>query len=329
MPKHLKNLLRFTWIFCLFGLLPIPKDGYAEIVDRIVAVVNDDIITLFELNQSLKPYAERIMQSGFSPEKEQQMLYKVREDILNQLIEQKIEAQEIKLSNITVSEKEIDNTIERIKEVNFYTDENLRAALDNEGITMETYRQRLKEQMLRTRLVNLKVKSKIVITNEDIKSYYEKHQDKYGGKKKYHLRNIIIKVPLFADNEEKLKIQKRMEAVLEQLAAGESFEALAAMYSESSLADQGGYLGEFELEALSPQLQQAIKDMTAGEYTQVLDTDQGYQIFFIDDVETTPGKTLEEVSPEIERILFNEVVNQKFREWIEDLRKQSHIKVIK
>lgn len=329
MLKHLAYFLRYSLIFCMLGLLPIPKDGRAEIVDRIVAVVNDDIITLFELNRSFEPYAERIVQSGLPPEKEQQMLYKLREDILNQLIEHKIEDQEIKLSNITVSEKEIDRTIERIKEVNFYTDENLREALAKEGITMETYRQRLKEQMLRTKLVNLKVKSKIVITNEDIKSYYAKHPDKYGGTKKYHLRNIIMKVPLFADDKERLEIQKRMEDVLEKLTAGESFETLATMYSESSIADQGGYLGVFELEDLSPQLRNAVKDMTAGEYTPVLDTDQGYQIFFVEDIITTPGKTLEEVSPEIERILFDEVVNKKFEAWIVDLRKQSHIKIIK
>lgn len=329
MLKHSACFMIFALIFGMIGFLSIPKSGCAEIVDRIVAVVNDDIITLFELNRSFKPYAERIKQSGFAPEKEQEMLYKVREDILNQLIDQKIEDQEIKLSNITISKKEIDETIERIKSLNFYTDEDLRAALAKEGITMEKYRQGLKEQMLRTKLVNIKVKSKIVITNKDIKSYYENNPDKYGGMKKYHLRNIIMTVPLLADEKEKLEIQTKMDSVLEKLIAGESFKTLAMIYSESSMAAKGGDLGWFELDNLSPQLQNAIKEMTAGEFTPVLDTDQGYQIFFVEDVETTPGKPLEEVSPEIERILFNEDVDKKFRAWIEDLRKQSHIKIIR
>ncbi len=327
--KHLACFMRYTLAFCMLGLLLIPKDACAEIVDRIVAVVNDDIITLFELNRSFQPYAERIKQSGFTTEKEQKMLYKLREEILNQLIDQKIEDQEIKLSNITISEKEIDATIERIKGLNFYSDEDLRAALEKEGITMESYRQRLKEQMLRTKLVNVKVKSKIVITNKDIESYYENNRDKYGGMKKYHLRNIIMKVPLLADEKEKLEIQTRMDTVLEKLVAGESFEALAMTYSESSMAAKGGDLGWFELDNLSPQLQNAIKEMTAGEYTPVLDTDLGYQIFLVEDVVTTPGKPLEEVSPEIERILFNEIVDKKFKSWIEDLRKQAHIKIIR
>lgn len=329
MLKHLAYCLIYTLVFCMFDFFSIPKDGRAEIVDRIVAVVNDDIVTLFELNRSFKPYAERIRQSGFTSEKEQKMLYKVREDILNQLIDQKIEDQEIKLSNITISEKEIDETIERIKGSNFYTDEDLRAALAKEGITLEKFRQRLKEQMLRTKLVRIKVKSKIVITNKDIKSYYENNRDKYGGMKKYYLRNIIMKVPLLADEKEKLEIQTRMDSVLEKLMAGESFETLAMTYSESSMAAKGGDLGWFELDNLSPQLQNAIKGMTAGEYTPVLDTDQGYQIFFVEDVVTTPGKPLEEVSPEIERILFNEIVDKKFQSWIEDLRRQSHIKIIR
>ena len=111
--------------------------------------------------------------------------------------------------------------------------------------------------------------------------------------------------------------------------AGESFETLAMMYSESSMSAKGGDLGWFEFDNLSPQLQNALKGMAAGEYTPVLETDLGYQVFFVEDVVTNPGKPLEEVSPEIERLLFNEVVDKKFKSWIEDLRKQSHIKIIR
>ncbi len=323
--KHLVFTVVFTAL-CFSGNF---KAEGAEVVDRIVAVVNDDIISLFELNQSLKPYTEKIRALGYTSEKERKMLFKVREDILNQLIDQKLTDQEIKRFRIAISEKEIDSAIERIKEVNFYTDEELKEALAREGLTIEKYRKRMKEQMLRTKLVNLEIKSKIVITKEDIKSYYESHADEYGGENKYHLRNIIMKVFSAANEAEKLAVYKKMESILAKLKDGESFEAMAAAYSESSLASEGGDLGLFGLDDLSPQLQEAIRGLNAGEFTSVLDTDQGYQIFFVQDIIKTQGRSLEEVSPEIEEKLFNEIVDEKFRSWLEGLRKRSCIKIVK
>jgi peptidyl-prolyl cis-trans isomerase SurA len=330
--KTLTYLMRcviYFAIFCGLCLSSTNKIESAEVVDRIVAVVNDDIITLFDLGHLLKPYVEKIEQANYSTETAQKMLYRVREDALNQLIDRKLTDQEIKRTKITISEKELDDRIEQIKTANFYTDEDMREGLAKSGLTMEEYRQQMKDQILRIKLINLEVKSKIVITTEDIKAYYEKHQNKYAGKEKYHLRNIIMKVPPLADDNDKFEIKTKMDSVLAKLNAGESFDTLAMIYSESSLAAEGGDLGLFELDSLSPQLKAAIKEMKAGEFTSVIDTDQGYQIFFVQDVSKTPGKSLEDVSSEIERILYDEIVNNKFQAWVEDLRKQSHIKIIR
>jgi len=329
MVKYVVYCIIYSFCFCTFGFPLVAKAESAEVVDRIVAIVNDDIITLLELNRSFKPYSEKIRALGYSTDKERKMLFKVREDILNQLIDQKIKDQEIKRFNIKISEKDIDQTIERIKEANFYTDEDLRAALAKDGLSLEEYRERIKEQILRTRLVNIKVKSKIVITKEDIKSYYENHQDKYGGKKKYHLYNIIIKVPSFADEKEKLEIKARMDSILKELNEGKSFETMANNYSKSSSGTEGGDLGLFGLDECSPQLRNIIKEMKAGEFTSVLDTDHGSQIFFVKEIVQNSGKPLEDVSPEIEEILFNEIVEKKYQSWLEDLRKQSVINIIK
>jgi len=312
MIKYVVYCIIYSFCFCMFGFPLVAK---AEIAD--------------ELNRSFKPYAEKIQALGYSTDKEHKMLFKVREDVLNQLIDQKLKDQEIKRFGIKISEENIDKTIERIKEANFYTDEDLRAALVRDRLTMEEYRERVKEQILRTRLVNIKVKSKIVITKEDIKSYYENHQDKYGGKKKYHLCNIIIKVPSFADEKEKLEIKARMDSILKELNEEKSFETMAKNYSESSLGAEGGDLGLFGLDELFPQLRNIIKEMKAGEFTPVLDTDQGFQIFLVKEIVQTSGRPLEDVSSEIEGILFNEIVEKKYRSWLEDLRKQSTIKTIK
>jgi peptidyl-prolyl cis-trans isomerase SurA len=93
------------------------------VVDRIVAVVNDEIITLYDLNETLKPYEENIQALSYSPEKARETLFKLRADLLNKLVDEKLADQQIKKNNLTISSREIDSTIERIKESRSYTDE--------------------------------------------------------------------------------------------------------------------------------------------------------------------------------------------------------------
>ena len=173
--------MSFMFIFLLTALA-IPfnnKVEGADVVDRIVAVVNDDIVTLYELNRAIKPYADKIGALEYSMEKKKEMLFRVREDVLKQLVDEKIRDQEIRRTNRRVSEEDIDLAIEQTKKANYFTDEDLRDALAKDGFTLEEYREKLKEQILRGKLINLEVKSKIVITKEEIKSYYENHIDKY------------------------------------------------------------------------------------------------------------------------------------------------------
>jgi len=138
-----------------------------------------------------------------------------------------------------------------------------------------------------------------------------------------------MQVPSFASEEEKLVVSEKMEMVLAKLKSGESFDKMADIYSESRFFGDEGGLGLFELKELSSKIREAIKDMTAGEFTPVLDTDQGYQIFYIQEIVNVPGKSIEEASSEIEDILYKEIVDKKFLSWLDELRKKSHIKIIK
>lgn len=318
----------FVLILMLMATVSSGVEG-VEYIDRIVAVVNDDIVTLAELNDLLKPYTSQIQASNYPAQQERKMIFSIREKVLDELIRQRLTDQEIRKANISVSDPEIDSTIERIKEARLFTDEELREALGQRGLSMEKYRSQLKTQILRTKLINLEVKSKIVITEEDITAYYKSHPEIYGGEKKFHLRNIMLKRPLLPDKRAIAAVYQRMETIIEKVKSGESFEKMAMEYSESPLAADGGDLGSFELKALSPQIQDAIKGLGPGECTDVLETDQGYQLFYIDEIITAPGKSIEEVSGDIREKLFNEIVDKKFQSWLEDLREKSHIRMIK
>ena len=298
-------------------------------VDRIVAIVNDEIITLYDLNEALKPYVSNIKALGYSAERERETLYQVRNDLLDQLINRKLTDQEIKRLNIEISEIEVEKAIERIKSARSYTDEDLRKGLAQQGMTMEDYRNEIKEQILRARVVNQEIKSKVVITSDDIQAYYENHQEKYAGEKKYKLWNLYCKIPAMAGPGEKEAALDQMKIVAEQLEQGESFEDVVKQKSESDSAVQGSELGMFRFEELSPKLQAAVKELKVGEYSPIIDTEFAYQMIYVEKILETQGKSLDAVEKEIQETLYNEYVNARFQEWLDELRKRSHIKIIR
>lgn len=294
------------------------------LVNRIVAEVNDDIITLYELDLAATPYIRRVRTMGRPLTEERELLYEVRENMLNQLIDHKLTDQEVRRYNISVSEEAIDNTIEEIKKRSLITDQQLRAGLNEDGMTMEDYRQKIRSQILRTRLVNRQIKSKIVITEEDIQAVYEKNLADYGGETLYRLRQILVSL---SDGE--AQSQQKMEMILVKFGEGTAFADLAREYSDGPTATAGGLVGEFKLDDLATPIRNALTGLKAGEHTSIIKTDRGLQIFYIDEIKVIAGQSLEQMKPEIESKLYDQIVNRKFQSWLLELRERSHIKIIR
>ncbi|MDL2268596.1 SurA N-terminal domain-containing protein [Desulfosarcina sp. OttesenSCG-928-A07] len=297
-------------------------------VDRIIAIVNEDIILLSELNARMAPYVERVRQEGLSPVQTSQMLAKLRQDMIDRMVDEKLTDQEVRRQDLSVDDAEIDSTIERIKVSNSFTDEDLRAFLEREQTTMDAYRQKIREQLLRFRLVNYQVKSRIVITDEDIQNYYDRNPDLYGDEMVYHLRNITFPMPTSATPAQRAEVRKQMETIHEKLVSGGDFAALAQTYSKGPGADRGGDIGQFKRSSLSGQIQSALSGLNSGEFTQILDTDRGLQLFYVESVTSGEGRSVEAARQEIQQKLFEERVDAKFVSWLEDLRSRSHIKIL-
>jgi peptidyl-prolyl cis-trans isomerase SurA len=327
--NYRKGRRRLAAIACILVVITAASAGRlraqeTEVVDRIVAVVNADIISLYDLNRAFGPFEANIKALRYPPEKERQTLFQVRSDVLNQLIDSQLADQQVKRYQISVTRKEIDTTVERIKEARAFTDEQLREGLAAQGLTMEEYRKEIEAQILRTKLVNREVKSKIVITREDIEAYYERHKEKYAGEKKYYLWNIFTK----ASPSEKAAALKQIQAVEAELKQGASFETLVKELNESSSPVKGTDLGLYRRDELSPELQAVVGKMKAAEYSQVLDTNFGYQIIYVQEIQDTPPQPLEEVEADIKQLLYSEYVDTRYQEWLEELRAKSYIKII-
>ena len=311
------KLLQFFLIIFIINVY----HAQAVLIDKIIAVVNNDIITLTELNEILIPYSQKIMMSNYGQNEQKEMLDSLKNNILDKLIDDKLADEQIREANISIDKKEIDEEIERIKSQRLFTQEEFEKALIEQGTNIYEYRKKIKEQKLRFKLYHIMIKSKIVITDNDIKAYYDSHPEKYQPKKKYHLRSIV-KTNISESSKDDLN------KVLNQLNEKVSFIDLAKKYSDSNLASEGGDLGFYSLDELSEIIREAVKDLTDGQYTQIIETDVGYQILFVEKIQMIGGKELKDVKDEISELLFNEVLEKKYKAWLKNIRDKSYIKLL-
>jgi len=278
-----------------------------EIVDRIVAVVNNDIITLSELNNATRQFMERIAASDKSRADKEEMIQSVEQDILHKMIDR---------IQISVSDADIQSAIENFKQTNNMDQKSLEKRLEAEGITWEKYRERIREDLLQSMLINRAVRSKVIITREDIETYYEQHADKFKGEKKYQLRNIL------------LDTEQATQEVVSRLDKGLSFQEAARRYSLAANADEGGDLGVFDIDNFNDAIKEAVLPLEKGEYSRVIRAGQGYQIIYVEDILVSGGKTLEEAKDEIQDILYRKQGEEKFARWIDSLKKNAHVKIM-
>jgi peptidyl-prolyl cis-trans isomerase SurA len=298
----------------------------AEVVDRIVAVVNDDIIRLVELNKAFEPIEKQIQSKGFPAEKEREIIYEERMKTLNNLVDDKLVDQKIDEAGITVKDSEIDSAIERIKSMNKYSQEDLELALTSSGLNLKDYREEVKKQILRNKLVNQEVTSNIVITHSDIQTYYDTHPDTYKTQKRYLLRNILMAYP--AEIESRTVVRSRMDQVFEQLKNGAPFKEMAEDHSQAINSVDGGRLGFFTIDDMSDDIKAAVSPLKPGEFSSIIETENGFQIFYVEEIAETPSKSFNEASDEIRQKLYEDQVNEKLKTWIEQLKKEAHIKIM-
>ena len=203
----------------------------------------------------------------------------------------------------------------------------MRAALKDEGMAWEDYRKQVGDQLSRARLVNEQVRTKIVITDEQCRKYYQEKIDKYRVAEEADVQHILLSVAPGASSADRERQRKRAQEALAMLKAGADFATLAKQYSDAPTAADGGSLGWVRIEEMAPYLKTAISGLKAGQMTEVIDTEQGYQVFRVKDYRKGGTKAYEQVKDEIYRDLFQQEVDKAYEAWVTGLRQKAYIKV--
>ncbi len=301
----------------------------AEVTDRIVAVVNDEVITLVELNRGFEPYAKNI-EANYKGNDKEATLQQNKKVFLQRLIDQLLIEQQAKKAGAgftAVSDEEVMNVVQDMLAKNNLSMENYVKKLAAEGNSLEAVKKEIRGQMLRMRLLRREVQSKIVVTDEEIGDFYDKHRQDYEGEEAVRIKQILLPVVAGADKKTRESVKEQARQLRERISKGEPLEILAAQYSKGPAAAQGGDIGFVERGVMVPEVEKAAFSLSAGQISDVIETEMGFHIIAVVDKRGAGLKPLPAVRNEIKAKIEDEKVAKKYDEWIEDLRKKSFIDV--
>lgn len=312
------------WVL-LAGLLA-PAGASGTLVDRIVAVVNEDIITLSELDSAFEPYSKRIRETYRGPDMEK-VIADSRNMMLNRMIDNRLIQQRAAKTGIAIKDQEITDTIRDLLNRRGVPMSEFVKALDREGSNLQTYRQEMKDQMIRMRLLRRELRAKIVVSDEEIGAHYAKHRHEYEGKATVRIMQILIPLPRGTDPALQAKLQAEAEDIHRRLLAGEPFDLLAARYSQGPSAATGGDIGFVEKGVMLPEVNAAAFRLEKDQISPVIISEVGFHIIKVIDRRGAGAKPIEIVREEIKARLEEEKMEKGYEEWIADLRRRSHIEI--
>lgn len=308
------------WLLIFFAFTWL---GGKEIVEAIVAIVNEDIITISDYKRQHDSLYQMLREQIQGEEFEKQY-NRLSKELLNTMITELLLFQEAKKLDVDVSEQ-IKLTIENIKkENNIETDQELMRIMQQQGIDFEVWKKNMEETFLKQQVLFAEVDRGIVIDDAEIVNYYKQHNDEFTELPEYRLSAIYLISEGVNDSE----IQERKNEIERQIAEGNDFGSLASQYSDGPEKETQGDLGTFKKGELEKSLEQEVEKLKIGEVSPWLKVKGGWYILKLVDRNESRLKTFEEVRKEIEEKLFGEKRRNKYEEFLKKLKERSYIKIL-
>jgi peptidyl-prolyl cis-trans isomerase SurA len=307
--------MNIPFAICLACCLVLPLSSYGEVVDRVVAIVNDDIITLKETEK----YVPVEKEGQFKSVNEYLRNIKLR-DKMDLMIDDLLVRQQAKKMNVSVSDRDADVVVENIKKQHLISEEDLKQQLAKENVSYKDFYEGLKSNLLRQRVLSRMISSETVtVTEADLRKYYDSHLSEFKDEE-FRLQHIFI-------SAKRPDIKERAVAAFTQVNAGKPFESVAKEFSDDPSGEKGGDLGFVRKEDLIPEFKGAVNFLVPGAHTQLVQSPYGLHIFKL--IEVKEGGTIpfDTVKAGIRDKLVQEQGQQRYKDYIQKLRKASYIEV--
>ena len=320
----MKRCLSILWVFLI---LCGPISFGEAVVDRIVAVVNQEIITLSEVEKLVGSLREIRAEGRLDRLEKKKQIREVQRKALEQLIDEKLVDHEVKKQGIKVTAKDVEATVDGIKQRNGMTQEQFESALTREGLTLDTLKKQIEKRLLRTKLIQYSVKVEPKNEERELKDFYQKNIDLYRGMESYRTCHILFRVPKEASPEEVREIKKKCQKVLEKIKGGEDFGEMALLYSEDVTAKDRGDLGYFNKGELLPAFEREALRLEVGEVSGIVRTDYGFHLIKMLDRRGRTPPSFEEVKEKVRADYYEREMERAFKQFLSSLREKSVIEI--
>ena len=315
-------------VLILLGVILLCAPARAEVVDKIIAVVNDEIITLYEFNTAFEPYRKNIENTYKGTDKEA-VIKQSREAFLQRLIDNILIEQEAKKSGagIIVKDEEVMEVLQDILAKQKLNMQEFSKNLAKEGKSLDSVKKEIRGQIIRARLLRREVKAKILVSDEEIGEYYNKNRQEYEGKETVRIKQILLLLPPNADKTIIAKVKNEAMQLHKRVKNGESFDLLALNYSQGPAAAQGGDVGFIGRGTIIPEVEAAAFSLPVGQVSEVIESNVGFHIIQVVDKKGAGLKPIAAVREEIKTKIEDEKLDKNFDEWIASVRAKSHIEL--
>ena len=304
------------------GLVLPGIPGWAKPLDRIVAKVNDKIITQSELEERVFVKMMSLQKSGIQPiPSKEKLMY----DELVQMIDERLLIDSGRKLGLKIDDESVTKAIDEIKLSNGLSDSELEQMLQAESKTVEDYRNKIRDQILISRVVGYEVRKRATVSTEEIEGYYSEHLKDYWIPEKLQLRHILFLMDdTLSEGDIHIKKQKARLA-LKKIRSGENFVAVAKELSEDISASTGGDLGEIERGKMVPEFEKAAFLLKEGEVSGLVKTPYGLHIIKVDKKISGQTLPLDQVRDQIENLFKDKKLKSEYEKYLAELKQAAFI----
>jgi len=321
-PEPAKPVAAATSIVPLRPTAGKPAAPDESVTDRVLAVVNNDAITLSDLQEAIAIYQYENRDRAPAPANE------LAPQFLTRMIDNRLQIQEAEREKILIEDAEIEEELaDRLKKMNVKSRDEFDAMLKAQGLSMEAVKRRISDEIRRNRVVGRKVRLRISVTEAEVTQYLEANRAKLETGLTYHARHILILPEAGASDAAWENARIRADLVRGHLLQGGDFAELAQQNSQDATARDGGDLGTLKRGELAQDIEAQILSLAPGEVSLPYRSALGYHIFRLESKDSLEGEGLTRVKAQIREILFREKFDARFDAWIKEIKQRAIIDV--
>jgi peptidyl-prolyl cis-trans isomerase C len=291
----------------------------------VLAKVNGVAITQGERDQTAQ---EMLSRGGMSQQSSPDMLPKIEAAALEQLINVELlyqKGQQLKMKDL---DKKVDDKLAQMR-AQFPSPADFEKALTSANLTEQQFKTFTRKNIIIDNLLQKEVLGKISVSDADAKKFYDENQDKFKKPEQTRASHVLISVDQKATPEEKKKAKEKADAIKKRVTSGEDFAAVAKAESKCPSAAKGGDLGYFGKGQMVPAFEEAAFSLKPGQLSDVVETQFGYHIIKVTDRKQSETVKFNDVKDKIKDYLKNQKAQKPVAEYVENLRKQAKIEMVK